>query len=87
MVANSGNCTTSNSNKNSNNIINSAKKVEPTSCSSSAHTGIPSTSRSLILLSKSSAEERADNRKNENAEKRKKEEKLKMKAEKDARKV
>lgn len=43
--------------------------------------------RGLILLSKSSVDERADNRKNENAEKKKRDEKIKLKAEKDARKV
>lgn len=36
---------------------------------------------------KSSIDERIDNKKNENTEKRKKEEKLKLKAEKEARKV
>lgn len=50
----------------------------------------PSTSRSsysLLSSSKSATDERADNKKNESAEKRKKEEKLKLKAEKEARKV
>lgn len=58
---------------------------------------IPSTSRSAYYLSSSgnssnncisrTTDEKADNRKNENSEKRKKEEKMKLKAEKEARKV
>lgn len=54
---------------------------------------IPSTSRSAYYLSSdandvnSRTDERADNRKNENSERRKKDDKLKIKAEKEARKV
>lgn len=50
----------------------------------------PSTSRTNYLLlsnNKSATDERADNKKNESVEKRKKDEKLKLKTEKEARKV
>lgn len=67
----------------------SAGKAVPTATSSGAASsnGLSAHHRGLILLSKSSADERADNRKNENAEKKKRDDKIKLKAEKDARKV
>lgn len=61
-------------------LSTSPASTAPSPLSSAHHRG-------LILLSKSSADERADNRKNENAEKKKRDEKFKLKSEKDARKV
>lgn len=74
---------------NGRNSASSAGKSLPSATTSVAASsnGLSAHHRGLILLSKSSADERADNRKNENAEKKKRDDKIKLKAEKDARKV